>query len=294
MAPYDMNFPHIQAPHCYQCPYQLTYPTCQLRCATDLALTIEQEGADTISAFIAEPIIGGAGSAIVPPSGYYEKIREICDAYDVLFIAEEVVTGFGRTGTYFGIEHWQATPDILTVAKGLSSGYAPIGAALVHQSIWDALVAGGKDHLPAWVTYSGHPISCATALAVQQYIEKHDLLQHCQSSGAYLKQALHKLAENEHLIGDIRGKGLLIGIEFVQDRESHQPYPRSQQLTEKIVRTAHQKGLILRGRFGTGTQKDGDHILLSPPFIISQAECDELVAILADTIQTVKQEIYRA
>jgi adenosylmethionine-8-amino-7-oxononanoate aminotransferase len=289
MGPYDLNFPHIQAPHCYQCPYQQTHPGCNLACATELARTIEQEGPDTISAFIAEPIVGGAGSAITPPPGYYEKIKEICEHFDVLFISEEIVTGFGRTGKNFGIEHWNAIPDIITTAKGLSSGYAPIGAAIIHKRIWDAFKDERKGQIPAWVTYSGHPISCAAALAVQKYIIQHDLVNHCAQMGQYLKGKLKELAKRQELIGDIRGKGLLIGVEFVQDRKTHEPFPRSKHLTEKILNTAFEKGLVLRGRFGTGTRREGDHMLLSPPFIISKAECDELVSILESTLEDVKK-----
>ena len=289
MAPYDLNFPHIQAPHCYQCPFNLTHPNCGLVCVTELARTIEQEGAETIAAFIAEPIIGGAGSAIVPPIGYYEKIREICDTYDILFISEEVITGFGRTGKNFGIQHWNATPDIITATKALSSGYAPIGAVIVHDKVWDTFVETKQMNVPAWVTYSGHPISCAVALAVQDYVVKHDLINQCVQRGDYLRQALLKLAEREPLIGDVRGKGLLLGLEFVQNKTTHQPYSRSMKLTEQIIQTALKGGLILRGRFGTGVQKDGDHILLSPPLIISESECDELVAKLETTIKRVKE-----
>ncbi len=284
MQPYQYDFPHIHAPHCYQCPFSRSYPECQLACATALADTIEREGAQTIAAFIAEPIIGGAGSAIVPPPGYYEKIREICDAYDVLFIAEEVVTGFGRTGKNFGIQHWDVVPDFLTSAKGLSSGYAPMGCVILHEKITETFFHSQRQAVPTFVTYSGHPISCAAALAVQKYVKKHDLVQQCAARGEYLKKALQQLAEGETLIGDVRGKGLLLGVEFVQDRATHEPMPRHLHFTETLIKNAFANGLMTRGRFGTGTQINGDHILLSPPFIISEAECDELVGLLAQSI----------
>jgi adenosylmethionine-8-amino-7-oxononanoate aminotransferase len=291
MAPYDLNFPHIQAPHCYQCPFNLTHPSCELACATELARTLEQEGADTIAAFIAEPIVGGAGSAIVPPVGYYEKIREICDAYDILFISEEVITGFGRTGKNFGIQHWNASPDIIIATKALSSGYAPIGAVIAHDRVWNTFEDAKQKNVPVWVTYSGNPISCAVALAVQDYVVKHHLIEQCVQRGNYLQQALLKLAEREPLIGNVRGKGLMIGLEFVKDRDTHQPYPRAMKLTEQIVQTALREGLMTRGRFGTGVKKDGDHIMLSPPLIISEAECDEIVTKLEIVLQKVKQSL---
>lgn len=289
MAPYSLNFPHIQPSHCYRCPFNLMYPSCDLACATDLARTIEQEGSDTIAAFIAEPIVGTTGGAIVPPSGYYEKIREICDFYDILFIVDEVVTGFGRTGKNFGIEHWTTTPDIITAAKTLSSGYAPVGTVIVHKSIWETFISGNKDGIPLWLTYSGHPLSCATALAVQNYIAKHNLIERCAVMGKYLKNELQKLAQREPLIGDVRGEGLLLGIEFVQDRKTRKPFPRSMQFQEKIVQTAFDHGIILVGGSGTGSGIDGDHISISPPFVITESECDEIVAILESSINIVTQ-----
>lgn len=291
MAPYRLEFPHIRPPHCYQCPFDLTHPKCELACATELAKTIEEEGTETIAAFIAEPIIGGAGSGIVPPLGYYEKIREICDTYDILFIAEEVVTGFGRTGKNFGIEHWTISPDIITTAKGLSSGYAPLGAVIVHEKIVDTFLHGKRKWIPTFFTYSGHPISCAAALVVQNYIIQHHLVERCKKMGEYLKQELQKLAQREPLIGDVRGKGLLIGLEFVQNRETRQAFPRSMQFTEKLVQTALKQGLILRGRFGTGTKIEGDHVLTSPPFIITENECHELISLLESSLQEVKHEL---
>lgn len=292
LPPFDLlNFPHIQPPHCYQCPYNLTYPNCQLACANELAKTIEQEGPDTIAAFIAEPIIGGAGSAIVPPPGYYEKIREICDFYDVLFISEEIITGFGRTGKNFGIEHWEAIPDIITATKALSSGYAPIGAVIFHQRIRETFAQATKKSPLSLFTYSGHPISCAAALAVQNYIAKHNLIEQCVVMGKYLKNELQKLAERESLIGDIRGEGLLVGLEFVQNQDTHKPFSRSLNIAEKIMQIGLENGLILRARFGTGTGTDGDHLLISPPFIITESQCDELVSKLELTLKQVKQSL---
>lgn len=287
MSPYAGHNPRIQTPHCYKfprSPHETSY-------ADELERVIIQEGAHTVSAFIAEPIGGGASSALVPPPGYYERVREICDKYDVLFIAEEVVTGFGRTGKPFGIQHWDCVPDMIVATKGLSSGYAPIGAIIIHGKIWETFVETNTMAIPAWVTYSGHPISCAAALAVQEYIEEHNLIERSAEMGDYLKAQLVALAEREPIIGDVRGKGLLIGIEFVQNRETRQSFPRSYKLIEKVVNTALKNGLIIRGRPGNGVTDEGDHMLLSPPFIITHDECDQLVAILEKTLQQVKQQL---
>ncbi|MHB1414959.1 MAG: aminotransferase family protein, partial [Chloroflexota bacterium] len=174
-APYMLNFPHIQPANCYRCPYGKTYPDCGLACAWELDRTIRQEGPDTIAAFIAEPLVGTTAGALTPPPGYYEVIRQICDEHDVLFIADEVITGFGRTGRKFGIEHWNAVPDIITCAKGLSSGYAPIGAVAIQDRIWQAFAQGPRSTFFIGYTYSSNPVSCATALAVQNYLADHNL-----------------------------------------------------------------------------------------------------------------------
>jgi adenosylmethionine-8-amino-7-oxononanoate aminotransferase len=294
MAPYLLNFPHIQPPYCYHCPFGITYPECQLACAKDLARTIEEEDPDSIAAFIAEPIIGTTGGAIVPPPGYYETIRQICDKYDILFIADEVVTGFGRTGLNFGIEHWQAVPDIITSAKGLSSGYAPIGAVIVNEHIWETFTRGKHDSLSLRLTYSGNPISCAAALAVQDYITRHNLIQRCAQMGAYLKAKLEQLAEGNPFIGDIRGRGLLIGVEFISNRETRSPFPRSMKFQERVIESALDLGLILAGGSGMSIRPDGDHITISPPFVITEDECDELVKCFEDSLKAACAQMYNA
>ncbi|MCB0062127.1 MAG: aspartate aminotransferase family protein [Caldilineaceae bacterium] len=292
LDPYLLNFPHVQPAYCYQCPFHRTYPECGLFCADDLARTIEQEGPDMIAAFIATPIVGGLGGAITPPPDYFTRIRQICDEYDILFIMDEVITGFGRLGTSFGSEQWQVVPDIITVAKTLSGGYAAHGAVIAHKHIWDTFANGSRQRLMLLSTFSGHPISCATSLAVQEYIAKHNLIAQCADRGQYLKTKLQELAAEEPLIGDVRGRGLFLGIEFVQDRASRQPFPRSTQFMEKVVHCAFQRGLMITGRFGIGTRADGDHISLAPPFIITEQECDEMVSILTDSIDAAKNMLH--
>jgi adenosylmethionine-8-amino-7-oxononanoate aminotransferase len=291
MEPYFLDFPHIQPAYCYQCPFKLEYPSCQLACAENLATTLEQEGPNSIAAFIATPIIGGTGGAIVPPPGYFKRIREICDFYDILLIADEVITGFGRLGKNFGLDVWEVTPDIITVGKTLSSGYVPLAGMMVHQKIWDTFRQGKRKQITLLSTFSNHPVSCATGLAVQNYLLKHKLVERCATTGVYLKHQLQNLAEREPLIGDIRGEGLFLGVEFVQDRGSRQPFPRATQFMEKVVQAAFSQGVILTGRFGIGTKVDGDHISICPPFTITEAECDELVGVLESSIKQVSKTL---
>lgn len=292
MDPYFLNFPHVQAPHCYQCPYGQTYPACGLACAHDLARVIEQEGPASIAGFIATPIIGGTGGAIVPPPGYHETIREICDAYGILYIADEVITGLGRLGKNFGLDHWGVTPDIITLGKTLGSGYASLGAVLLHEHIWDTFRNGSRPGIVLLSTYSGHPVSCAGALAVQNHLTEHNLIQRCTEIGCYLKSALSQLAEREPLIGDVRGEGLFLGIELVRDPATRQPFPREMQVSDSVVRHAFEHGLILSNRYGTGTKAEGDHISFSPPFVISEAECDELIAILENALKHTRENLH--
>ncbi len=291
MEPYLLNFPRIQPPYCYQCPFKLKYPGCGLACVDDLERTIEQEGPDSIAAFLVTPIIAGTAGAIVPPPDYFPRIREICDRYDILLIDDEVVTGFGRLGKNFGIDLWNITPDLITAAKTMASGYAPLGAVIAHKKIWKTFTEGGRSRLILLLTHAGHPISCAAGLAVQKYIKEHDLVERCAQTGAYLKSKLLALAEREPIVGDVRGEGLFLGVEFVQDRETHAPFPRSMQLMEKVVQAASAQGLIISGRFGIGTKMDGDHLSIAPPFIISESECDELVAMLESSIRQAKQKL---
>lgn len=291
MEPYLLSHPRVQPPYCYQCPFKQEYPSCELACVDDLERTIEQEGPDSIAAFLVSPIIAGTAGAIVPPKEYFQRVREICDRYDILMIDDEVVTGFGRLGKNFGIDHWGVTPDIITASKTMASGYAPLGAVITHEKIWDTFQEGTRQRLILLLTHAGHPVSCAAGLAVQNYIQDNKLIEKCAKTGAYLKSQLQALAEREEIIGDVRGEGLFLGIEFVQNRETHEPFPRSLQLMEKVVQAASQQGLIISGRFGIGTKMDGDHLSLAPPYIISETECDELVDILEKSIQQAKQTL---
>lgn len=284
LSPYLLNFPHIQPSHCYHCPFNLEFPSCNIACAAELERVIEQEGPETIAAFIAEPIVGSTGGAIVPPPGYYQMIRNICDKFDILFIADEVVTGFGRTGKNFGIDHWGVSPDILTSAKGLSSGYAPIGVVMVRPHIVDTLQSGKKGNFALRLTFSGNPICCSVALAVQKYIKEHNLIENCIKSGDYLKSQLEHLAEDCHIIGNVRGIGLLLAVEFVQNRSTRTPFPRTVKLHETIVSESLKRGLLLVGGQGTGLSIDGDHVLITPPFIITKEECNSIIEILKDAI----------
>ncbi|HEX2171601.1 MAG TPA: aminotransferase class III-fold pyridoxal phosphate-dependent enzyme, partial [Dehalococcoidia bacterium] len=232
--PLLIDFPHIPPSYCYRCPFDLTYPSCGIRCATILEDTIRQTGPEYVAAFIAEPIVGAAAGAIVPPPEYFPIIRAICDRYDVLLIADEVMTGIGRTGRNFAIDHWQVVPDLITTGKGVSGGYAPLGALIARESIFET-ISGTASGFVHGHTYGGHPPSAAAGAAVLKYLTDHDLVEAAERQGEYLFDRLRRLAERP-TVGDVRGKGLMAGIEFVRDKATKEPFPRAAGYAERLGR----------------------------------------------------------
>jgi adenosylmethionine-8-amino-7-oxononanoate aminotransferase len=287
--PLLQHTPHIQPAYCYRCPFGLKPESCALECAIDLERTILYEGPDSISAFIAEPIVGATAGVLVPRPGYFQKIREICDRYDILFIADEVMTGVGRTGKNFGIDHWQVVPDMIVAAKGLSSGYTPIAAVIVREEIYQTIKEGSGAFIHGH-TYSQNPLSCAIAGAVIDYLLKHNLISRAAQMGEYFLTALRSL-HHHNFVGDIRGKGLFAGIEFVRDKNTKEPFPPQKKLNTIIGQRAFEKGLITYPGGGGVDGLKGDHLLLAPPFIITHEQINEMVAILDETFKEVSKEI---
>ena len=287
--PYLLNFPHIEPPYCYRCPFDREYPGCDLYCAYQLETVIKQEGKEAIAAFIAEPILGGGG-VIVPPSGYYEIIREICDKYEVLWIADEVITGFGRTGKNFGVDHWDVCPDLIAVGKGISGGYSPLGGTIIHEKIFDTFEGSDKSGFFMGQTYSGNPLSCSVGLSVLEYLENHNLIQWAGKIGQYFFKKMSILKKLQ-IVGDVRGKGLMLGIEFVQNKENKTPFDREKKVSEKIVDWAFNKGLILYPEHGVADGLLGDSINIAPPFILNESDADEIVHLLEETITEVQKQL---
>ena len=288
--PYLQNFPKIHPPYCYRCPYGKTYPSCQVACADDLERVITLEGPDSIAAFIAEPVIGTSAAGVTPPPEYYPRIREICDKYDVLFIADEVITGIGRTGKNFGIEHWGVVPDMITTAKALSSGYAPLAAVIVHDRVYDA-IARGSGRTTQGFTYSGHPLSAAVGLAVLKYLKAHDLVANAGRIGKHLLDRLSSL-KRFPIVGDVRGTGLILGVEFVADPATKRPFPPEVGVTRRIVEATLAEGVVVvPGMGGLIDGVAGDHIQISPPYIFTEAHVEQLMRALEVAIQKVMGEL---
>jgi adenosylmethionine-8-amino-7-oxononanoate aminotransferase len=279
----------IQACYCYRCPFQRTYPGCDLECARALEKKILEEGPDTVSAFMAEPIVAAAAGATVPPPGYFPLIREICDRYGVLLIFDEVVTGFGRTGEKMGMNHFQVVPDLVTFAKGVSSAYAPLGGMAVKDRILEPFEKSRSDFQHLY-TFSFHPLSCAVGNEVLRIIEEEHLLERAAVMGDYLSKRLARL-ESLPLVGDIRGKGLLRGIEFVRDKKTKEPFPREKSVKNRILRACFRKGVSFYPGYYEDELGRGDHIMISPPFIITEEQIDQCLDILQEAIEECREEL---
>jgi adenosylmethionine-8-amino-7-oxononanoate aminotransferase len=260
------------------------------RLATELEHEIQRLGPSTVMAFVAETVVGATAGAVVANKGYFRAIREICDRYGVLLILDEVMCGMGRTGTLHACEQEGVTPDLMAIAKGLGGGYAPIGAMLASQDMFDALAKGSRAFLHGH-TYSGHPLACSAALAVQHVIRRHDLLANVRRQGERLHAQLHaRFRDNPH-IGDIRGRGLLQAIELVADRERKAAFDPKLKLDARIKAAAMARGLIVYPISGTIDGRHGDHVLLAPPFISTPDNIDEIVERLAQAVEAVLHEI---
>ncbi|UOY93080.1 aspartate aminotransferase family protein [Ectobacillus sp. JY-23] len=275
------DYPSVSAPYCYRCPFDRAYPSCNLACASELEAAIERIGAEHIAAFIAEPIIGAAGGAIVPPQGYYQRIQSICKKYDILFIADEVMTGLGRTGKMFAMEHWDVQPDIVTLGKGMTSGYTPMAATVASDKVIEPILNGSKLVMSGH-TFSANPLSAAVSLAVIEYVEQHGLVQAAAEKGNYLMKKLHELKSQTQLIGDLRGKGLLIGLEFVEGIKA-----------STLIQTAMKQGLLLYPAVAGKTGKDDSACLLAPPLTITYEEMDELLLLLTEAVRATERTTYK-
>ena len=277
-----MHSPKTVAPFCYHCPLEKSYPECGVACARELQDAVEVYGEDNIAAFIVEPIGGSSSGAAVPPDEYFPIVEQICHDYNILLILDDVMMGCGRTGTFFGFEHWDITPDIVATSKGLSAGYTPIGAILASQTVVDPVLdSGGFLH---GHTYAGNPLSCAITLAAVKEILDCRLVDNAAVVGTYMHQRLHELKAKHPFIGDIRGRGLIAGVEFIQNRELREPFPAPWFVALEATSIARDHGLLIyprRSVFGVR----GDHVLVAPPLIIDHAGIDELVGRLDRTLE---------
>lgn len=280
---------HIAPCYCYRCPINLQYPSCGIACADELDKKIRELGPENVAAFFVEPISGATLGAVAPPPEYLPRIAEICRRYNVLLVADEVMTGMGRTGKNFAVDHWNVEPDIILVGKGIASGYAPLGALIITGKIARAIERGSGAFLHGF-TYSAHPVSAAAGLAVLDYIAEKNLFARVAPAGLEVLRALDPIRELP-IVGDVRGTGLLLGIEFVRDKKSREPFDPSWNVASRICEAALRRGVLTYPIQGCADGFRGDHILLAPPFIISSGEISLLASTLRDAVIEVSQSI---
>jgi adenosylmethionine-8-amino-7-oxononanoate aminotransferase len=290
-VPTLVSYPKIPACYCYRCPYQLQYPQCSVACARKLEEAIQLAGPEYVSAFIAEPVVGAAAGAITPPPEYFPMIRDICTRYGVLLVVDEIMTGFGRTGANFAVDHWKVEPDIIAFAKGASAGYWPTAGIIVSDALYAAVRDGSGVFSPGH-TYSGTPMMGSIGVKVLEYIEKHGLVRHVADTSPYLMERLNSLRAHP-IVGDVRGMGFFTGVEFVRDKATKAPFEFKEfsKASNMIVRTAFEKGLIVYPGGGTVDGHKGDHILVAPPLITTRGEIDRIIEQLDAAISAVEAEL---
>jgi adenosylmethionine-8-amino-7-oxononanoate aminotransferase len=289
--PLLIDFPHIVPAYCYRCPFDKECGKCQMECAQDLERVILQEGQECIAGFIAEPIVGATIGAVPAPEQYFQVIRDICNRYNILFIADEVMTSFGRTGKNFGMDHYGVAPDILVGAKGLGAGYFPIGMVAVREEIFDTF-KNGPGNFNHGYTYQGNPLAGAVGCAVLDFIKKHDLIRHVEETGKYLMEGLLNFKKHR-IVGDVRGKGFMTGIEIVKDKETRIPFDTGLNVNKKLAQKAFDRGLIIypAGNTGNVNGVQGNAFLVAPPLVTTKEQVAEILGILGEIIREMDREL---
>ncbi len=282
----DPSHAYFAPPYCYRCEFGKSYPGCGLECARNLETVIEAEDPDTVAAVVIEPVMG-TGGMIVPPQEYFRPIQEICRRHDILLILDEVVTGFGRTGNWFAMQHWNIKPDLLSLAKGISSGYLPLSASVLSDQVYETI----RDQMPEGIplmfglTYNNHPTCCAAGLANIEIIEREGLVDNARVVGAYLLERLREAFGRSPIVGEIRGAGMLAALEIVRDQTTKEPFPNFED-PPRIVAAAFQRGLIARAMFQC--------VALSPPLISTKVDIDRMVGVLHEVWPAAEREILAA
>jgi adenosylmethionine-8-amino-7-oxononanoate aminotransferase len=281
-APMLSEWGKIVPCYCYRCPLSLTYPECNVDCADDLDRLLHRDGFDDVAAFIFEPLSGATLGAVPPPDGYVQKIADICRRHEILLIADEIMTGMGRTGKPFAVDHWGVSPDMLLIGKGIASGYAPLGALVASGRVVEAIAHGSGSFMHGF-TYNSHPVAAAAANAVLDYIERERLFERVEAAGRELRAALDQLRRFS-VVGDVRGMGLLQGVEFIRDVKTQQPYPPEAHVATRVQMDAFDAGVMTYPIQGCVDGTRGDHLLIAPPFTINSAMIDTLLRALEHAI----------
>ncbi len=285
------RFPKIPAPYCYRCEYGLEYPSCGLTCAWALERCIQDHGPQNIAAFVAEPVTGASIGALPPPEGYFDVIQSICKRYNVLLVLDEVMTGYGRTGTFFGYEHWDVEADVIALSKGMASGYFPLGGTVCRPELVEKVLAtGGFQH---GHTYAGNPLACAVGMAVLDVMEEDKLCENVQKLEPYLGAKLRWLGEKHQVVGQVRGKGFLWALELVRDQETREPFDPVLNACLALTEEAFYNGLLVYPRRCINGSR-GDHILVAPPLITAKEQIDEIIDMLDAALQRANDRLLGA
>jgi adenosylmethionine-8-amino-7-oxononanoate aminotransferase len=283
--PWLGRFPHVEAAYEYRCPNPNHPAGCGPWHAERLERAIADAGPGTVAAFVAEPVAGATLAAAVPTDDYWPAVAEVCRRHRVLLIADEVMTGFGRTGRWFGMDHWGVRPDVLTAGKGTTSGYVPFGFAACSREVFETVRGAGA--FVHGFTWSHNGVGAAVAHAALRRLTDEDLVGASARQGERLLKGLSAALGDDPIVGDVRGIGLMIGVELVSDRASKAPFPRADEVTERVVAAARERGLLLWSSTGHVDGLDGDLIMLGPPFVISDEECDLVVERTAAAVGSV-------
>ena len=279
----------VPAPYPYRCGCRGTPPYCAVCSGAAVEEAIVQAGPDSVAALIAEPVGGSSTGASVPPPGYWERVREACKRHEVLLIADEVLTGAGRTGTWSALEPYRVVPDIMTLGKGIAGGYVPLSAVVTTRAMADVL-ARGSGALAHAQTFSHHPVLCAAGVATLRLLRERRLIERCAEMGRVLHRRLAGLRDLP-FVGDVRGRGLLAGIEFVADPETREPLPRSAAFAETFTQAALDAGLVVWPNVGHADGRNGDLVMLAPPFVVTEDQIDEIVELFTRALRDVAERV---
>lgn len=283
------NFPHIPPAYSYRMGDHLTEEEYTEECARALEQAILEEGPENVAAFVVEPVVAAALGAVPPPRGYFKIVREICTKYNVHFIVDEVLTGFGRTGKNFGIENWDVVPDIIATGKGISGGYVPLSAIIARDEIMEVFEKTKTPFLGGH-TFACYPLGAAVGTFVLEYIKSNKLVENAREMGELFLKKLDGLRKYD-IIGDVRGVGLMAGIEIVSDKVTRLPFPKELNLSKRIGEKSIQKGVILYPGKGSYDGESGDHIMITPPLIIDASQIDRIVNVLDECLAEVTVEL---
>lgn len=291
-SPLFKEHPKIEPHYCYRCPFGLEYPSCGVRCARRLEDEIKKTGPQYVMAFLAEPVVGSSVGALNPPDEYWPMVRDICDRYDILLIADEVMTGFGRTGKAFAVDHWNVVPDMIVAAKSMAAGYVPTGGVMASEKIVD-VIRNGSGAFVHGHTYNGNPLSGAAVAATVRYMKKHNLFENAALMGERLANGMKQL-EDIPIVGQTRGLGLMRGMEVVADRDTRRPFPRSARASAVVSAECMKRGLIVYPGSGMADGVDGDNFMVAPPLVVNAEQVDEILSLLREGLEAAAKTLNHA